>query len=478
MRSFVTSVLAGLALTLAFPPRSLAWLAVPALAVFLWASRSGGWLSGLGFGLAFFGTLFPWLSELGLVAFLPLVLVESAFVVAFAELSRRWSGSDRWWAVAVGGWALAEFARERFPLGGFAWGMVGYPMGTYDATRHATQWIGTSGWSVVLALVAAGLVDAVIANRSRILLAGLVAFAALTAAGAVWNPAPTGREIETAIVQGNVPCLGYHCPDERIQIYRMHLDVNARIPNGGADLVVWPEGSTGSFNADPVLNPEVAEAIGSEAARVGAWMIVGGDRTISDTDWVNANVVFSPDGKIVGEYRKQHPVPFGEYIPARALFDFIPELAAVPRDMIPGDGPKVFDMDFGRVGSVISFESSFARYARASVRDGAQLLVVATSQASYPFSDASDQLIGMTRMRAAELGVDVVHAAVTGRSALITDGGEIAVAALAQPALLTGPVRLRESGPTLYTRWGDWVQWLAIAGLVGVVMAGRRRSSV
>ena len=58
-----------------------------------------------------------------------------------------------------------------------------------------------------------------------------------------------------------------------------------------------------------------------------------GDRPISDTEWINANVVFDETGAIVTEYRKRHPVPFGEYIPARPLFDWIPELRRVPRDM-------------------------------------------------------------------------------------------------------------------------------------------------
>ena len=39
---------------------------------------------------------------------------------------------------------------------------------------------------------------------------------------------------------------------------------------------------------------------------------------------------------------KQHPVPFGEYIPARKYLEWIPPLALVPRDMIRGVSEKVF----------------------------------------------------------------------------------------------------------------------------------------
>lgn len=474
MRPIVIAALAGLALTAAFPPVGAAWLAVPAVAGFLWSTRRRGWWAGLAFGLGFFGTLFPWLSELGLVAFLPLLLLEAAFLGVYAGLLHRGRALPdwHWWAAAAGGWGLMEFVRERYPLGGFAWGMLGYPAGAYTITRDATGWIGTSGWSIVMAGLAAGLVLVVERRSWRPLAASVGVVLLLAGAAAMTRPGPDGPEVLVAVVQGNEPCLGYHCPGERRQIYESHLALTAELEE--AELVVWAEGSTG-FDADPVLDPAVGEAIGAQARRLGAWFLVGGDRPIDDATWVNANVIFSPEGEIVDEYRKRHPVPFGEYIPARSLFDWIPALAAVPRDMIPGDRPRVFDMDFGRVGSVISFEGSFARYTRQTVSEGAQLLVVATSQASYPYSNASEQFLSMTRMRSAELGVDVVHVAVTGRSAIFHRGGELAgVTPLAEPATLVAPVRIRTSGPTLYTRWGEWVQGSMVVAMF-VTLAARRR---
>ena len=144
--------------------------------------------------------------------------------------------------------------------------------------------------------------------------------------------------------------------------------------------------------------------------------------------------------------------------------------------MVPGTGPVVFDVFFGRLGSIISFEGAFARYARSEVDAGAQLLVVATNQGSYPYSQASDQFIRMTRMRAAELGVDVVHAAVTGRSAIITDGGVIGpVTPKAASAILTGDVRMRDAGLTLYARWGDWMPLVAVMAAVAIAATGWRR---
>ena len=368
-----------------------------------------------------------------------------------------------------------EAARVRFPVGGFEWGLAGYALAPYPWARGAAQWVGASGWGVVVVAIAAGLVVAVEEKRPRFGLIGpLVVFFILIAGGALWPALPEGPPIRVAIVQGSTPCPLTHCFDERRTTYEMHLSLTRSIPEGSVDLVVWPEGSTGGLDADPVLNPDVGEAVGSEAARIGAHLLAGGDRPVSDEHWINANVVFGPDRRIVGEYRKRHPVPFGEYIPARPLFEWIPALAQVPRDMISGQVPVVFDLAIGRIGSVISFEGAFARYGRDEANHGAQLLVVATNEGSYEFTPVSDQFIGMTRMRSGELGLAVVHSAVTGKSTFIT-GGEVGeVADFLEEKVMTAELRLSDGSRTLYTIWGEWVQTLAGAGLA-VLMIGRLR---
>ncbi|MYH06186.1 MAG: hypothetical protein F4194_06860, partial [Acidimicrobiia bacterium] len=104
------SALAGGALSLAFPPRGWWWISLPAIALFLLQTRrcegvfSGG-MTGLAFGLSFFGFLMPWLSELGLIAFIPPVIVLSVFPALYAVLMVRSVSlpPSRWWVRAVGG---------------------------------------------------------------------------------------------------------------------------------------------------------------------------------------------------------------------------------------------------------------------------------------------------------------------------------------------------------------------------------------
>jgi apolipoprotein N-acyltransferase len=463
---------------LAFPRIGPGWLILVGVAFFLLGlhmarSRGQGLLYGALYGLTFFGGLIWWLSELGLIAVIPLVIVQAAFYAAYGWWLAGYNGrSGGTWAIlAVGGWAMMELIRYRFPVGGFEWGAVGYALSDQTWARAPAPLIGTTGITVVAVAVVATLVLLAHGERKRWQIAVPGAVLIVGLATWLWN-ATTPEDstaLDTAIVQGSTPCPFEHCPpNERLRTFEQHLELTREIEPGSVDLVIWSEGSTGSFNADPVQNPEIGAAIGAEARRVGAWFLVGSDRPISETHWVNANVFFNPEGEIVGEYRKQRPVPFGEYIPWRPVFDWIPELEQVPRDMIPGDGPVVFDLGAGvAMGSVISFEGGFTRYPRQHARAGANLLVVATNEGSYGTTPGSDQFIGMTRMRGAELGMPVIHAAVTGRSVFIGDGGELTTdtTGLGTMEILLGEVH--PAARSVYTHTGDVVMILAaVLGLV------------
>lgn len=471
---------AGLSV-LAFPPFGLWPMVVVGPAVWLWSLRKvdssrKGAVVGFLFGLGFFGGLIWWLSELGLEAVIPLVVVQALFPALFAWIATRWLAgirSSAWPVVAAGLWAITELLRYRFPVGGFEWGAWGYALSDLEAARALARWVGTSGLTVLTMASAAGLATL----RLRTAMLAMALSAVVLGVGWLMPGLPGGSAVPVAIVQGSTPCPFIHCDNERYGTYLQHLELTRTIPEGAVDLVVWSEGSTGSFNADPINAPEVGEAIGAEAARIGAWMVVGGDRPISETHWYNANVVFAPDGRIVGEYRKQHPVPFGEYIPARPFFEWIPALDQVPRDMIPGSGAVVFDLGDFDLGTVISFEGGFARYARDAANEGADLLVVATNEGSYGFTPAADQFIGMTRMRSAETGLDLIHAAVTGKSVIVTDGGVLGEkTGLGTQEVLFGEVTPRPGLTTPYVRFGEWVSLVAILG--GIVAWTRSRPRV
>ena len=481
------TVVSALLTWTAFSPVGWAPMVFIGPAPFLWALRRVALprqAMGLGFlwGSLFFGVLLFWVGTVGIVAWVPLIIGLASYASVYALI--LWLVRQlplwRWWVVAVGGWALWEFVRARWFLGGFPWGSLGYPAAAMPWPRSATQWIGSTGLGVLVVAVAAGLVLVFDERpRQRFFIGSVTAVLAISVAGAVWSPARGGAEIRVAIVQGSTPCPRVHCLDEKQLIYESHIELTRSIPGGAVDLVVWGENATGG-RFEPVTNPEIAVDIAQEARRLSAYMMVSGTRNAKEPDkFINANLLFDPEGEFIGEYRKRHPVPFGEFVPLREYLDWIPQLEQVPRDMVRGDNPVVWDLPGGTIGSVISYEGGFAREVRSTAKAGAQLITVNTNESSYGRTPASDQLIDMTRVGAAENGVYVIHAAISGKSAIIDAEGEILdVTGLFSEELLVGSAVFRAGRGTFYTRTGDWLQLLAIGvGTMPFIFWGKRRRS-
>jgi apolipoprotein N-acyltransferase len=485
MTPYLAAVVGGLLMWAAFPPLDWGLLAFIAPAPLLWASRkveSVFAALGIGFiqGLVFFGAMLVWIATLGIVAWLPLTTVMAAWTALYALLMwtfRLWP-ARRWWIIAVAGWGAWEFIRARFPLGGFPWGDIGYAASGNPGFIGATQWIGPSGWGLLAVGVAAGLVLTFESTDNWSLLVDpLVVTFMVMLAGGLFPPTAEGPAIQVAIVQGGSPCPGTHCQDENRLIYESHLELTQQLSPAEVDLVVWPENSLGT-PFEPEDNREVRADLETEARRLDANLLVSGTRVVDEDQFLNINILFADNGSRVGAYAKRHPVPFGEFVPARPLFAFIPELERVPRDMVRGDEAVVFPTDEGIIGSVISFEGAFARYIRDEAEAGAQLMVVATNESSYGRGAASDQLIAMTRVNAAAVGQDLVHAAITGKSAIIRANGDIVASTdLLEVTNLVGEVRFRAAEPTLYVRLGDWLLLVAIAGAAAAIITpgGRRK---
>ncbi len=452
----------------------------------LWACESAtrprrGALTGFLFGLGFFGTLIVWVSLVGWVAWGGAVIIESAFLAAFgatwAYLSPRMSGVA-YVASAGAAWVAFEYLRSLVPWGGFTWGQLAQ-------SQHNLAWIlkvaGIGGSLAVAFLIVAVNASLLLAIRAAVERdrRGAVIFAAAAVAliaAPILLPSNVagGPPIDVAIVQGNVP---RHLPAGRakqLAITGSHAQLTAGLAGDGVDLVVWPESSVG---VDPENNLEFGTLISDAARAAGAPMIVGTNFDGDADTYIVAAIHVDETGETVERYQKTHLVPFGEYVPGRDLLDWIPMLDQIPTDAVPGDKGAVFDVAGGRVAPVISYEGDFGSLVRGRIEDGGRLLVVATNTSTWGESWASAQHVAHSQVRAAENGVWVAHAALSGISAFIAPDGTVqATLPLWQAGTLTREVAFAES-ITLYARWGDFVAWLSLLGVAFTMWLVRRRPS-
>jgi apolipoprotein N-acyltransferase len=486
--ALIASSVSGLLISLANPPLDAGPLAFVGLMPLLWslgaAGPRRGAILGLVFGLVYWGVLMSWLLPFGVIAWLPLVLSQSGYTMLFGFLiPLLWrSGSPMRMAVGAAAlWTAIDWARGTWPVGGFTWGMLGN-------TQHADGFLlplasvtGVWGLTFVVVLVNALVLAAL--RRARVrwsVSAGLAA----VALGAVLVPAlipwatATGRSLDVAVVQGSVPLALAH--DRLLQTaavgeshIRLHRELTVRPP----DLAVWPENAlAGDPAIDVQLGGEVSDSIGS----VGAPTLVGAIRQAAGDRFFNQVLLYSGEGRIAGRYTKNHLVPFGEYVPYPAVLGWTERYRRGNANLAPGREITVFRVNGVEVGTPICFENAFPDLFRRFVAKGAGLTVVSTNDSSFLFSPASRQHVIMSQLRAAETGRWIVHAAISGQSAIIDPRGRVvARTGLFERTILRATVPT-SAARTLYVRWGDWFPWVCgIAALVALAAAaiGRRRGS-
>lgn len=470
-RRLIAGVLAGALLAGSMPPREAWYLAPAGAAVLTWAVLYLPWRQrlslGAAAGLAFFGPTLSWLTGFHPAGFGALLVVEVVlFSAAILLVDPR---RARWWTLPAA-LVVLEAVRARFPFGGFP--IPGMALGQLDGPFAAAAPLGGSLLVVGLATGAGAAVTglAVAGRRVRALVtvAVLVAVSAVGVVLAAPDGQPTGT-LRAALVQGGGPRGIPAVVSDADAVTERQFLLSEDLPPS-LDLVLWPESSLGV--SGPVANTPEAARVAQLARRTGATVVVGLSESYDD-GFRNAAVAWGPDGRIVDRYEKVHRVPFGEYIPARGLFESVSDMTSlVPRDAIPGSGPGLLRTPAGPLGVVISYEVFFSDRTRAAVTAGGQVLLVPTNAASYTTEEVPATEVAAARMRALEIDRAVLQAAPTGYTAIVRpDGRVVAQSELSAPEVLTASIPLR-TGLTMYVRTGDGpaLTVVALALLVGPLM--------
>lgn len=468
MLRVLLSLLSGIALTLAFEPVALVEILPISLAVLLWCvhglSARHGALLGWMFGLGFMFTLLFWIRVVGYDAWLALSAFESLyFALAGAALAvvsrfRLWP----LWSAVV--WVAVETFRGDWPMSGLTWGRIAFA--TVDTpVERWFPWVGTNGVGLLVMLLAGVLLWCLQRVKARQVLAGGVLGATVLVLLVPWFlPAPdrTDGSMTVAVVQGDVPGDGDDLLAHHREVTASHMELTQQLADRVAageqeqpDLVVWPENTTA---VDPFKDVATRQMLSLTSTAVGVPILVGAIVDADDDEHVlNQGIVFDPKTGAGDRYTKRHPVPFGEYIPYRKHLgtSTFGRLSVISRDMLSGTGQQPLRVDGVKVADLICFDVSYDDALADQVRNGAQLVVVQTSNAMFIHTGQIEQQFAISRIRALETGRTVVVAAVNGRSGIIGPDGdvvagieprtrdvlvhEVALAHGTPPAMLVGP---------------------------------------
>lgn len=467
-------------------------------------------LWGLLAGTIFFAALLTWIEPLGVLPWLLLALSQGLWVAAFVAGVVAWG--DRPWrpVMAVVWWVALEALRSHLPFGGFGWGLLGYTQHGGGILLPVARALGVLGVSAACAAVAVGVEELLhrvaVLWRSReaagssparapsLVGVPVVGIAAVLTVAVVLGgspPAVSGGTVDIASVQASdlrytSAAIATRLDSDRIvHVTEQVVEATRPLADDPPEIAIWPENS---LDADITLaeNVRIRELLAEGLALLnGRPLLANGIRRgpRPNTDY-NEVYLIGADGEIQDTYTKRRPVPFGEYIPFRSLFDWYPALDQVSNDRLPGDGPEVIEVADAQVGPVICFENLFADVVHDQVRAGADVLVVSTNNTTFAAaliddSAMSRQHLAISELRAVETGRWIVHAGVSGISAFVDPHGRVSQQTeILEAGVIRTDVPLIE-GRTLATRLGallTYALWaLSAAGLAFLTMDHRRR---
>lgn len=478
------ALLLGAVCVLGFAPYGLWFVPIVAFAGwFLLLLRFTARRSRLGlaacFGFAYFfvgvGWLYISLNHYGGVPALFAVLAVGLFAAYLAlfplvavYFASHLQVSRVYWLLLVlpAGYGLGEWLRG-WLFSGFPWLAVGY-------AQIPGGWL--AGYAPVLGIYGVGYLSLLSAGGFACLFASGVAprhrIAVVVLLVAVWGiggalqqiswTEAVGKPISVALLQGNVP-QDRKWQEEALQ--ETFARYRQLILASSQQLIVLPETALPVFMHD--LPAEFLEQIAQHARKQGADILLGVPSLTADGQQYYNSVV-SLGVSPMQTFRKMHLVPFGEFIPFKALLGGVYQSLNIPlTDFASGPADQTYMQVAGqRLLVNICYEDVFGEELLARVPESTILLNV-TNDAWYDQSPAAHQHLQIAQARAAETGRYLLRATNTGMTAIIDQRGYIAkLAPWFQTLALTGEA-LGYQGVTPYVRVGNVpiVVWMFISCL-------------
>ncbi|MBI5429153.1 MAG: apolipoprotein N-acyltransferase [Nitrosomonadales bacterium] len=280
---------------------------------------------------------------------------------------------------------------------------------------------------------------------------------------------PQGEPFSVALVQGNIPQNLKFKEDALVgtlETYRRLVQQN------DARLTVLPE------TALPLLRHEVpqmlAEQLRDHARKSGGDILIGAFERSNGSYY---NGAFTLGSAAEQHYRKQHLVPFGEFIPLRPLLGwFINGVLDIPMgDLARGDAVQApLEIAGQRVAVDICFEDVFGEEIIRTLPQ-ATLLVNITNDAWYGDSPVAAQHNQIAQFRALETGRMMLRATNTGVTSIIgADGKVLQQLPQHEEGVLLGMAQGYE-GTTPYVRWGNMAVLLALIAMLATAWSRRGR---
>ena len=485
------SFIAGILLVFSFAPFNVYILAFisPAVLFFLWTNGSAksNFFSGLSFGLGLYcvgvswvyvslstyGGMPLWMGSISVLGFATLLALFIAFT---GYIATRFFKSDILFALPFI-WLIFEWSKS-WVFTGFPWLDIGYsqtPSWFFSLAPVGGVYLVSFVVLAVAACLAA--IAQQIINKSNNYVVPLFATSLLiTISFALqyvsWSQA-IGKPLQIGIVQPNTPIEDKWNSAYLNSLIAKLASLSKQLrEEKGSQLIIWPE------TALPLNVQQANESFWSSVTPAGSEILTGimDSPNADDRSEIYNAALLTCSGQEPIVYRKQHLVPFGEYLPLRFMFNWVLEYLQLPMsDLSSWSGSQTLDCgDSIKIGLSICYEDAFANEYRQSVGD-ATVLVNISEDAWFGDSFAPHQRKQMAQMRAAELARPLVRSANSGPSLFIDTKGKVLIETAQFEVAIESRSVQPYIGETPYKRFGNWVVLLSLFVLVANLLKIRKR---
>jgi apolipoprotein N-acyltransferase len=521
---WLAAICSGLLYAACFAPFNLTWfcwIALIPLVAAVWFSGTQShrpWLRNLllGYvaGLAFFWTVFFWLTTVTVLGWFVLQFYMAIYFSLWAwfcglvrprrkpvratatkwdqmlaqarstatPVPSPWTRSTNNLRLALllaAGWTTLEWLRG-WIFSGFGWNGLGIALHDSWPLIQIAEFTGVAGLSFLVAftnvIILTTAYRLILETRTRMMrphfdftvtMAAIVGVLVFGVRATQVSPAAT--PLRVAAVQSNVPQTQKFDPQFTRKIFDQfrRLSEIALRSNPPPEMLVWPESSM----PGPVLTDQESYKFVMDLAASAETDILLGTIDEENGDVYNAAMLVSDGGERVQMYRKVHLVPFGEYVPGRHK---VPLLARIVGDQVPGDfkaGTEhtVFTLTNReiQVAPLICFEDTIGELTRQFVlptetSPGANLLVDVTNDGWFQHSAGSHQHLANAIFRCVETRRPMIRAANTGVTCFVNQFGRVTQELQDEKGttfaegVLTGEVTVpTEHELTFYVRHGE-----------------------
>ena len=376
-------------------------------------------------------------------------------------------------------WGLSDWVRS-WIFTGFPWLTIGYSQVPHSPLAGYLPIFGVYGVSVIAVFIAA-VIGVWLATKPTLLFKrnAIAAVMLIIVAGGVlkvveWTT-PIGKPISVALLQGNIAQDTKWSPETAQNTINQYIEMAQA---SKAQLVVLPETALPVIASQ--LDASVTQVLNTLTRRNQGGIIVGMVELDETTkEYFNSAICFGCP--LMANYRKNHLVPFGEFIPLKQVFGWIyRDWLSIPLSDLSRGGNTQGHMKIAgqKIAMNICYEDVFGEEI-AHNNKSSTLMINISNVAWFGQSYAADQHMQISQARALETGRMMLRATNTGATAAIDQHG-YAFAHAAHDVKTTLNVTAQGyAGDTPYVLWGNWpfivFCFAILIGLLGLKVREKRR---